>query len=116
MIELWRCQNQRCEAVGKNFEGETPKCPACGGSVAQLLVAVHYLVPAGSDGPIPTGLGWRMIACAPNRTDLPQSSGSRRAVTCPRCIASNIFIEDERDGVDNHVPMIETRTGARNGG
>lgn len=104
-MKLWRCENENCEACGREFEGASPACPACGAALAVELVPVHYLVPA--DGPIRTGLGGRMVACSPKMRELPQSSGDRSAVTCPRCKASDIFIEDERDGVSNHVRYFE---------
>ncbi len=100
---LFRCENDNCE--GGNFESETGECPKCHGFLVQELVYVHYLVPA--DGPIKTALGNRMIACSPKMTTLPQSTGVRSEVSCPRCRTSVIFAEDERDGIDNHVKFIE---------
>jgi hypothetical protein len=102
-VRLFRCENDNCE--GGTFEGETPECPKCHGFLVQELVYVHYLVPA--DGPIKTSIGNRMIACDPRMTVLPQASGVRSAVSCPRCKASTIFQEDERDKIDNHVKLIE---------
>lgn len=103
--------NERC--AGGNFESPQGECPRCGACLAVELVAVHYLVPA--DGPIQTGIGGRMVACDPKTTKLPQSSGERSAVTCPKCRASAFFAEDERDGVSNHVPVLGQRLQAEHG-
>jgi phage FluMu protein Com len=98
--------NDECSFRGE-FEAASNRCPECKMLRAVELVPVHYLVPA--EGPIKTMLGNRMIACDPRRTTLPQCSGERSAVVCPKCKASEIFKEDERDGVVNHVPWIEQR-------
>lgn len=107
-MPLYRCHNANCGTA--DFEAPAANCPGCGcgpGLVSEI-VAVHYLVPA--EGPIVTGLGNRMIACNPNFAKLPKAAtGERSAVTCPRCRASVIFQEDERDGADNHVPYIEQK-------
>lgn len=108
---LWKCLNEECDEQGQQFEGvpgDEGRCPHCRMLYCVELVAVHYLVPA--EGPIKTSLGNRMIACDPKMKKLPSSaSGDRRAVTCPLCRASTIFVEDNRDGISNHVPCIEFR-------
>ncbi len=100
---LWRCVNEECDQTGFEFESEENRCPHCKLCRCQDLVYVHYIVPA--EGPIKTGLGNRMIACDPNRKTLPQSTGERVAVSCPKCKATDIFKEDERDKVSNDVPL-----------
>ncbi len=107
---LWRCMNDECEQQGFEFEAESNRCPHCKMLRAVELTPVHYLIPA--DGPIRTGLGMRMVACEPERRTLPQCSGERKAVSCPKCKASTIFLEDERDKISNHVPIIEQRVAA----
>jgi ribosomal protein S27AE len=109
---LWRCENENCE--GGDFEGESHECPKCHGFLVQELLPVHYLVPA-ADGPIKTGLGGRMVACDPNRSTLPQSTGVRKSVTCPACRRSVIFAEDEADKIDNHVKYIERVSAQKQG-
>lgn len=105
-MTLWKCMNPRCPAHRKRFESDTGACPECGAHLSKPQTPVHYMVPA--DGPIYTGLGGRMIACDPRRDTLPEScTASRDAVTCPRCTASTIFVEDERDRIDNHNDIIE---------
>lgn len=106
-LKLWRCANDECDQTGHEFEAESNRCPHCKMLRCVELVAVHYLVPA--EGPIKTGLGNRMVACSPKMKTLPQASGQREAVSCPRCKESDIFKDDERDGISNHVPMIEQR-------
>ena len=106
-MALWRCMNERCPVRG-NHESADGKCPDCNSYLRVELVPVHYLVPAGSDGPIRTMLGHRMVACQPDLQALPPAAtGSRLAVTCPACLASTIFAEDQRDNIDNHQPMID---------
>ncbi len=108
-VQLWRCVNDGCPQKGFQFEAAhaARRCPHCKLAQVQELVPVHYLVPA--EGPIKTGIGNRMVACDPNSL-LPESaSGERGAVTCPKCRASLIFAEDERDGVSNHVPALDAR-------
>lgn len=110
-MPLWRCVNDECDERGFEFEADSDRCPHCRLPYCVELVAVHYLVPA--EGPIRTALGNRMVACDQNMKKLPQAaSGERAAVTCPKCRASEIFVEDERDGVVNHVPVIERRIAA----
>lgn len=109
-MPLWRCVNDECDEGGFEFEAPANRCPHCRMLRCVELVAVHYLVPA--EGPIRTALGNRMIACDPKTKRLPQASGERVAVTCPKCRASEIFAEDERDGVSNHVPWVEQRIAA----
>jgi hypothetical protein len=106
-MALWRCMNERCPVRG-NHEAADGVCPDCRGSLRVELVPVCYLVPAGSDGPIRTMLGHRMVACRPDMQALPPAAtGHRGSVTCPRCLASAIFAEDERDSTDNHHPMLD---------
>ncbi len=108
---LWRCMNDECEQFRKNFEADANRCPHCKLLRGVRLTPVHYIVPA--EGPIRTALGNRMIACNPTTKTLPDSaSGWRAAVTCPKCLATTIFAEDERDEVNNHVPWIEQHCGA----
>lgn len=97
---LFRCKNPVCVATGKPFEAATNRCVSCK-LLCPEIVAVHYIVPA--EGPIRTGLGNRMIACMPNSAAMAHSSGYRPAVTCPKCVASTIFQEDERDRVSNDI-------------
>jgi hypothetical protein len=105
-MKLWRCLNENCANCGANYEAPDGECPACHGFLAARLVPACYLVPA--EGPIVTGLGNRMVACDPKRKALPESAtGHRGSVTCPKCLASAIFKEDEADGTDNHVPYFE---------
>lgn len=114
-MKLYRCRNANCPAR-PDFEGAAPACPACGAGAGMVeeIVPVHYLVPA--DGPIPTALGGRMIACNPQMARLPKAAtGERVAVTCPKCKASAIFAEDDAAGADNHVPVIEARIAAEHG-
>ncbi len=107
-VKLWRCVNDECDQTGFEFEAESNRCPHCKMLRSVLLTPTCYIVPA--EGPIRTGLGNRMIACDPKRKTLPVSaSGQREAVTCPKCKASEIFKDDERDGISNHVPVIEQR-------
>jgi phage FluMu protein Com len=112
-MPLWRCVNDECDERGFEFGAASNRCPHCKMLRSVELVAVHYLVPA--EGPIRTALGNRMIACDPKMKSLPQASGERVAVTCPKCKASEIYAEDERDGVSNHVPIIEQRIEAEQG-
>ena len=105
-VLLWRCMNDECDTPTE-FEAEVGRCPHCKMMRCVELTPVHYLVPA--EGPIKTGLGNRMIACSPKMKSLPQCSGERSAVSCPKCKASTIFAEDERDGISNHVPVLEQR-------
>lgn len=111
---LYRCRNENCESFNTNFEAQGPQCPTCGSGLVQELAYIHYLVC--SDGPIQTGLGGRMVACDPKMKQLPPSaSGHRDAVTCPACLKSTIFAEDERDGISNHVPVLGDRLFAEHG-
>ena len=51
-----------------------------------------------------------MVACDPKMKTLPTAAtGERVAVSCPKCKASAIYAEDERDNVSNDVPVIEQR-------
>jgi hypothetical protein len=112
-MKLFRCVNESC--THGEFEADAPACPACGAGELKVveLVPVHYLVPA--EGPIKTAIGNRMVACNP-KAQLPRAAtGAREAVTCPRCKASAIYAEDERDGIDNHVPVLESRIAAGKG-
>lgn len=102
--KLWRCCDDRCGHRAP-FEAEAGVCPQCRLPHCVELVAVHYLVPA--EGPIRTGAGNRMVACDPALATLPQSTGERVAVTCPKCRATAIFAEDERDNVDNDVRALD---------
>lgn len=109
---LYWCTNEKCATRGV-YESDTGACPDCKAHLGRSIIAVHYLVPAGSDGPIRTKLGHRMIACDPNLTVLPQCSAERGpAVTCPKCRASSIYLEDEKDQVDNHVRFFEEQAEA----
>lgn len=113
-MKLFRCANDNCPDR-PDFEAAEPVCPKClaGAGLVLELVPVHYLVPA--DGPIQTAIGPRMVACAPAMSRLPKAAtGEAGAVTCLRCKASKIFAEDERDGVDNHVPILEQRIASEN--
>ncbi len=102
-MKLWRCVNEECEQTGYEFESDSNRCPHCKMIQCQELVYIHYLVPA--EGPIKTYLGNRMIACSPKMATLPKHcTGVRMAVSCPACKASVIFVEDERDGVNNDIP------------
>lgn len=104
-MPLWRCVNPNCDRR-EPFEAADGRCPACRLPFCARLVPTHYMVPA--EGPIRTGLGNRMIACDPRMATLPESAtATRTAVTCPKCLASTVFAEDERDGIDNHLPLIE---------
>jgi hypothetical protein len=110
-MPLWRCVNDECDEQGFEFEAPSNRCPHCKMLRCVELVPAHYLVPA--EGPIRTALGNRMVACDPKMKRLPRcATGERVAVTCPKCRASAIFAEDERDGVSNHVPVIEQRIAA----
>lgn len=112
MKKLYRCVNDDCDQKGHEFDAEASarNCPHCKMVQVQLLTPVHYFVPA--EGPIKTGIGNRMIACQPNSPLPKAASGERGAVTCPACKASTLFAEDERDGVNNHVPVFDARHGA----
>ncbi len=103
-LSLWRCRNPDC-GTRAPFEAERGVCPKCKLPECVQLLPVHYLVPA--EGPIRTELGNRMVACAPDSPHLPQSTGLRAAVTCPKCRATALFAEDERDNVNNHVRHFE---------
>lgn len=113
VIKLWRCQNDECDEKGFEFEAAENRCPHCKMLRCVELTPVHYLVPA--EGPIRTQLGNRMVACDPKMKTLPQSTGDRAAVSCPKCKASTIFAEDERDNVSNHTPVIEQQIAAGTG-
>ena len=107
-MKLWRCQNDECDHRGFEFEADDNRCPHCKMLRAVELTPVHYLVPA--EGPIRTAIGNRMVACSPQMKELPHSAtGERGAVSCPRCKETKIFHEDEKDGVSNHVPVIDQR-------
>lgn len=104
-VALWRCENDECDEKSRVFEAEENRCPHCKMPWCLQLVPAHYLVPA--EGPIRTSLGNRMIACDPNMRALPESAtGLRQCVTCPKCRASQIFTEDERDGISNDVTFL----------
>jgi len=114
-MKLFRCTNEICPDR-PDFESAEPVCPACkaGAGLVLEIARVHYLVPA--EGPIPTGIGPRMVACSPKMARLPKhATGDRVSVSCPTCRATKIFIEDERDGVDNHVPVLEQRIASEHG-
>lgn len=107
--KLFRCRVEGCTAGV--FEAPKPVCPGCGangaeGDPVEVLVPVHYLVPDRA-GPIRTGIGRRAVACDPKCAKLPQATGHRPAVTCPKCLASAVFAEHEAGGVDTHDRMIE---------
>lgn len=105
-VKLWRCYNEECDQKGTAFESERQNCPCCKMLQVIELTPVHYFVPA--EGPIRTALGNRMIACDQNMKTMPHSaSGDRKAVTCPKCLATVMFAEDERDNINNHVPFFE---------
>jgi hypothetical protein len=106
-MDLFRCMNENCAGFKADYESADGECPTCHGFLALPLVTIHYLVPAAGAGTIPTGIGNRMVACDPKRTTIPQSTGVRSEVNCPKCRASTIFAEDEADGTDNHVPVFE---------
>ena len=102
-MKLFRCEQGGCDAG--EFESANGACPKCS-KPSQELVPIHYLVPD-DKGPIRTMLGNRLIACQPTLRTLPQSSGERSAVTCPKCKASALFAEHEANNVDNHNRYVE---------
>jgi hypothetical protein len=107
--KLFRCEAEGC-TTGV-FEAPKGVCPGCAASAADgdpvvELVPVHYLVPDKA-GPIRTKIGRRSVACDPKSARLPQASGDRDAVTCPKCRASALFAAHEDGAVSNHDPMIE---------
>lgn len=109
-MALWKCLNEECARTGQQFEADDGRCPECKLPWSVPLEAVHYVVPA--EGPIRTGLGNRMMACNPKAKTLPEfASGVREAVTCPKCRATDIFQEDEHDGINNNVPWMAQRMG-----
>lgn len=121
---LFRCMNADCaddsfEAhPSHDFENKTGICPKCGESnknapdLVLVRVAVHYLVndPA---GPIKTRNGGRRVACAPELRRLigsHQCTSVRAAVTCPDCLASEVFAQHEQDDVDQGVNIVRKGT------
>ena len=107
-MALWRCMNDECPQPRNEFEAAGNNCPVCKLYQGMELEPVHYFVPA--EGPIRTGVGNRMIACDPNNPKMPKgASGIRSCVSCKKCRATAIFVEDERDNINNSVPWIEQK-------
>jgi hypothetical protein len=103
--QVWRCY---CHDDGSPFffEGKSSECPNCKAR-AQPVARIHYLV-VDDAGPIKTMIGNRRRACAPlARTAGTHASGERLAVTCPQCVASEVFKRHQAEGVDQHVPLVE---------
>jgi rubredoxin len=120
-MPLFRCLNPKCPGKARkpkirDFESDAsePVCPVCGAgkddpSAVRGIVPIHYLANTPlSVGPIKTGAGGRMVACTPKATKIPKhATALPRAVTCPRCLASEILKQHVASKVNQHVPFIE---------
>lgn len=116
---LFECLRPAC--AKHKFEvlegGAAPKCPKCDGGpdVLRTITAIHYLAPNPA-GLVETTLGPRTVACNPNAAKLPKhATGERVAVTCPKCLASALFVQHEQDDVDTHDDLIERRISQESG-
>lgn len=107
----------RCGTCKNKFEaaGHGP-CPACGSEAVTDAVAVHYLV-IDPNGPIKTALGMRSIACQPAKAfpRLPQCTGERGPVTCPRCKESPLYAAHDAAETDQDTGTIAQRIKAEHG-
>ena len=110
-MKAYRCYNCVGDngTPGKDFEGDAPKCPACGVDaagnprLAGMIVAlevIHFDAPSPVRG---VGVGFR--ACDPKKR-LPDGDGMDKgtrftghpaAVTCPRCKASEAYLKATAD-------------------
>jgi hypothetical protein len=118
--KLYRCLNPKCPGKSRkprvrDFEAETPVCPICTAGKddprgVKQIVPVHYLANTPlSVGPIKTSAGGRMVGCLPNSNKIPKhATGLAKAVTCPRCLASDILKQHVADKVDQHIPFVES--------
>lgn len=123
-MPLFRCMNADCgddpfEAHPHlDFENDTGVCPKCGESHKTApdhvlaRVAVHYLV-SDKAGAIKTRKGSRYIACLPavkRLTGQHQCTGVREAVTCPKCLVTDVFKKHDASDADNDAkPADEVR-------
>jgi hypothetical protein len=100
---------------GIEFYNGKPECPS--GHTAPYvvpLVFVHWLIPAGPQGPIGTAVGGHCVACNPARKNLQgiAATGQVDAVTCPECMKLNNYENllaafREENGFPNRVAPIE---------